>query len=689
MHCRPFHARVAAAFAAACVLTTPAQAAVITFDTTALTIDGVAGGGAFRGTGFTTAVRAGDGAAVFVFHGDLDLAGDEVRFVGNRGVSLQVMNDARLAGAVFDASAQGSSGSGAGGGWGGAGGAITPAGQRGAFGGRSDIAPIGGSGGDGGSPCFFDCPEGQNGTRGLPAYGAFIAATAGGAGLPGSAGGFGFNNPASAGDGGAGGRGGQAPNGVQAGPGGGAGGLGGGQPGNETSASGDDGLPGQPGAKGFQGRTGGTGGVGGGGSAGLNAASGFAALVGGGAGGGGGSGGVGGGGEGGTSGSGGGGGGGEEGEVGSSGEHGGAGGAGNRGGDGGRGGFGGVGGVGGGGGGAVELVARGRVDATGARLLARGGTPAASAPGYNGNAGAAGLPGLDGNPGVGGGGAGGRGGDGGTGGTGGTGGAGGTGGGGAGGTLRLVGSVVASSGTLLDASGGNGATVGDDGWLVYGANSAAGYAGGHDGRFGEFLGHAETGLGDANPYLLGATATHTGYIPGLAGGAELFGLLDGMDALAADFDALRAAAPAGAVAALYRMGTGPAGYADDFLGFDLLVLVNLLDSALTDPYLGVDPAGLDHHSTLPLMLGGYLRDAPEVLGALGPHALWATLIPEQGTTFNFRVTEGVFLGGASLEVGGFAFVGAVPVPGGIVLLASALAWLGLARRRPMRRAASR
>jgi hypothetical protein len=58
----------------------------------------------FNGTLVTKSIRASDGAAEYVFHGDLNLSGLRngsapfVEFIGSRSASLVVMNNADLSG---------------------------------------------------------------------------------------------------------------------------------------------------------------------------------------------------------------------------------------------------------------------------------------------------------------------------------------------------------------------------------------------------------------------------------------------------------------------------------------------------------------------------------------------------------------------------------------------------------------
>jgi hypothetical protein len=61
-------------------------------------------------------------------------------------------------------------------------------------------------------------------------------------------------------------------------------------------------------------------------------------------------------------------------------------------------------------------------------------------------------------------------------------------------------------------------------------------------------------------------------LAGLAGGADVFGILDGVDALDSFFQLVRANAPDDALAAIMRVGIGPTG--DSYLQ-DILLFVNL------------------------------------------------------------------------------------------------------------------
>tara|TARA_R110002096_G_scaffold224142_1_gene413420 strand:- start:176 stop:1183 length:1008 start_codon:yes stop_codon:yes gene_type:complete len=229
------------------------------------------------------------------------------------------------------------------------------------------------------------------------------------------------------------------------------------------------------------------------------------------------------------------------------------------------------------------------------------------------------------------GGTGGRGGNGGNGGTGqrgGDGGAGASGAGGAGGTVKLFGSVVEASSAAADASGGAGGSSGSDGRVIVGSNVAGGGPAATGASTSNFAGTR----GD-NPFSKGADDTP--FIADLQGGAELFGLLNGVDANNAAFSSVNSGAPSNAFAAILRLDVGPASYADDYSGFDMLLFINLHPFDLMDPMLGFDPAGLDLAFQQDLMTGGFTTQAlfggsggAQMLGPIGGFDVFATLIGE-------------------------------------------------------------
>jgi len=282
------------------------------------------------------------------------------------------------------------------------------------------------------------------------------------------------------------------------------------------------------------------------------------------------------------------------------------------------------------------------------------------------------------------GGDGGMGGLGGTGGGGGAGGAGGGGGGGAGGTVLLRGSVVESTGWSVDASGGS--PNGGDGRFLFGKNA------------GDVSGVSITGASQEtfdgpradNPFIKGIL-DRTPYIPDLIGGAELFGLLDGVTADSPELASVVSGAPAGSIAALHKMDVGPASYDIDFAEFDMLLFINLTDDALMNPLLGVDP-GDDPTFLISLLQGGWANDplfggsGDLALASLPGKGVYATLVAEGNTAYN--VGAGNLTSSSGLGQGGASYLtptGAAPEPATWALLGAGAFGLGALRRRRTQR----
>lgn len=555
--------------------------------------------GSLNGTDFSSSVASD--VTTFYFAGDLYLnAGDAVIGQGSRGARFSAGNNAYIAaGALIDFSASGQQ-----------------AGAGGGAGGGGSAGGVGGSGGSRGSGLGQGNPGG--------AATGIGSASDGGSGSTGDSAGSGFSGrPALAGGSGGAGIHSVATAGGNAlafasGGGGGAGGSGG--AGADitnncvvevagvcfafTFTVNSNAADGSPGRSGGSGRSAVDGAQGAGG---LNTGGGL--LLSGGSGGGGGQGGTGGGG---------GGGGGWGSELVS-------------GGDGGSGGNGGAGGSGGdGGGGALAISAYGRIVSGGLfDVSGADGTPG-SAGGLSGGAGsggsdgqaAIGLPFPRGAGGDGGAGA--------------SGGSGATGGGGG--------------------AGGGAGNTGGNGYLMLASNTR----GGLPISLGASLSR-DDGLRGANPFV-DAGSTATPFIPGLQGGAELFGLLDQALLDPADFAALRSAAPGDARAAVYRLDLGVTGYADDFTGFDLLLLLNLGADALLNPQLGVETAVPGSGFMRSLLLGGYARElmfggsGDVVLNALLGGDIFATLVPEADLLVSAAADGTTGLSGVSLLSGEFAYL---------------------------------
>ena len=125
----------------------------------------------------------------------------------------------------------------------------------------------------------------------------------------------------------------------------------------------------------------------------------------------------------------------------------------------------------------------------------------------------------------------------------------------------------------------------------------------------------------------------------------------------------------------------------DYVGFDILVLINMLNDPLLDPMLGVDPAGTDEDFVQELLIGGWENDplfggsGPQVMSQLDSFGVFATLIPENGTIFNLSL-NGRLRSGITLDVGDIAYISSVPVPAAIWLFGTALIGLiGFSKRR--------
>jgi hypothetical protein len=220
---------------------------------------------------------------------------------------------------------------------------------------------------------------------------------------------------------------------------------------------------------------------------------------------------------------------------------------------------------------------------------------------------------------------------------------------GAGGTIKIAGSVVASTATSVNVQGGfdplSLSPNGGDGRFLFGSNS---------GSFsGSLTGGTELAFAGpmrSNPLIAGGPQTP--FIPELVGGAEAFGLTT---LTSADFASVVAGAPTGAVAALVLQHVGPTGYGDAFPGFDVLFFVNLLNQSLLDPRLGAGSAMF----TDTLLQEGFANDplfgggGALVLSQLGPGQVYATLVPIGTTVFNASLLLGAMaLSGSTTSLAG-------------------------------------
>jgi hypothetical protein len=138
----------------------------------------------------------------------------------------------------------------------------------------------------------------------------------------------------------------------------------------------------------------------------------------------------------------------------------------------------------------------------------------------------------------------------------------------------------------------------------------------------------------------------------LIGGADAFGLT----ALSsADFPSIVSGMHPGSALAMELVDIGPSGNADDYAGFDMLLLINLRNSPMPNPTLGAGAANFGAG----LLTGGFANmpafggSGPQALTALPRNAVYATLVPT-GTT-NFRATVELFGGTHSVNAVNLAY----------------------------------
>jgi hypothetical protein len=159
-----------------------------------------------------------------------------------------------------------------------------------------------------------------------------------------------------------------------------------------------------------------------------------------------------------------------------------------------------------------------------------------------------------------------------------------------------------------------------------------------------------------NPFIQGGER-ETFNMAGLEGGADIYGIMNGIDYSDSFFQLVRANAPSNAVAAIMRVETGPTG---DSYGQDSLLFVNLTDEPLQNPKFGI---GDDF--TTSLLAGGYRRDSafggasPVVLDALPAGAVYTTLGPTGSPSepmFVNASVDGAYLSNAIMNVNGIEYL---------------------------------
>jgi hypothetical protein len=189
--------------------------------------------------------------------------------------------------------------------------------------------------------------------------------------------------------------------------------------------------------------------------------------------------------------------------------------------------------------------------------------------------------------------------------------------------------LFSAAGGTINASGGSSAgNAGGNGRYVVSENSSTST------NYGTRVGTSEyffsgQAARDINP-LIGVVGTTTYNIAGLQGGADVYGIMSGVSASDSFFNDVRTSAPANAVAALVRRNIGPTG--DHYLGQDHLLLVNLTETPLNNPALGVGTPGSSF--SVPLLERGFAHNpafggtGEITLNQLPAESVYATLIGE-------------------------------------------------------------
>jgi hypothetical protein len=191
-----------------------------------------------------------------------------------------------------------------------------------------------------------------------------------------------------------------------------------------------------------------------------------------------------------------------------------------------------------------------------------------------------------------------------------------------------------AAGANVNASGGlSSGNAGGDGRYVTSDNSGVAP------NYGTFTGASREqfiGLAarSANPYVTGGAGT-TSNLVGLVGGADVYGIKEGVSASDEYFQQIRVGAPAGALAAVVRRTVGPSqgaiiSQSEQYASSELLMMVNLTNQPLAAPKLGVGPEGSGFSTSLaergfaknPLFGGAGSTD----LASLAAHQVFATLV---------------------------------------------------------------
>ncbi|HMP07856.1 MAG TPA: hypothetical protein PJ982_16015, partial [Lacipirellulaceae bacterium] len=214
--------------------------------------------------------------------------------------------------------------------------------------------------------------------------------------------------------------------------------------------------------------------------------------------------------------------------------------------------------------------------------------------------------------------------------------------------LRLQASLVFAAGGEVDTRGGMsaiGLRAGDGRFQIIDNQRNLTDFGTHFGNIPEQW--TTLGGGRINPFVKGGE-TETPNIVGLAGGADAYGIYNGVNVLWPNFASILSDAPPSALAAVWRVNADP--LFNEYFE-DTLLLVNLRLSPLMEPRLGM---GVNH--LIPLLSGGFQTHplfggaTPTVLNSLPPGAVYATSIPGHIDTVSVQ-TSGASLSNALLSLG--------------------------------------
>ena len=172
-------------------------------------------------------------------------------------------------------------------------------------------------------------------------------------------------------------------------------------------------------------------------------------------------------------------------------------------------------------------------------------------------------------------------------------------------------------------------------------------------------------------------------IAGLTGGADAFGLIEGVQIHDMDFRPLAGgpanAPPPAAVAAIYRFDSGadafgagvPESLRADYTGYDLVLFINLADTTLDNPQIGLTTTGAGGTHLMQLESYGIDSSAPwtrVTIDGLGSGQVWAILVPDLGPgglAVNASVDGGPDIAAsvmnAPLDKGRVVFIEAMPM----------------------------